>query len=370
MKKFFNIFQITIVCVLIFSLTLAFVIIPDKTFSDKENRTLTQLPKLYMENLISGKYSLEIADYFADQFPFRDIFVSAKAYSELLLNKKENNDVIKCKDTLISKPENAEIRLKDNLNAISNLKNNCNVNTIVVALPRTIDVFSELLPKNYPKNNYKTIWNDFFSFTRELNISTVDVYSPLIKSNEYYRTDHHYTTHGAFTVYNLLSEPLGYTPKAKNYFETETVTTAFCGTSMRSSGYYLTKKDIIELYRYPTDNNYSIIADNSKIELYDFEKLKTTDSYSVFLGGNHARVDITYGSDREKLLIIRDSFADSIVPFLALHYDLTLIDLRYFSGNIQKIIINENFENVLIFESITEISTNKNLSYLNIPFTE
>ncbi|WP_348246457.1 hypothetical protein, partial [Salmonella enterica] len=74
-------------------------------------------------------------------------------------------------------------------------------------------------------------------------------------------------------------------------------------------GFYLAKKDEIKLYRYENDTKYTVIADKKEISLYDFEKLEAVDKYAVFLGGNHARVDITNGENREKLLIVRDSFA-------------------------------------------------------------
>jgi len=370
MKKKIDILQIIVACVLIVSLALTLVVLPDKAFSDKENRSLEQMPKFTLENIRTGKFTTDIADYFADQFPLRDAFVAVKAYSELLLGKSENNGVIKSGDTLIAKPFPEDIILKENLNIIAEFKEATDTEVIVAALPRSVDVFSELLPKLYPKEQDKTLWNDFFSHSKSFGLIAPDLYTSLTDSNEYYRTDHHFTTHGAYTAYSILGETLGFSAVEKNYFNIETVTQSFCGTAMRSSGYYLTKKDSIQLYRYPNDNAYSVIADGKASTLYDFSKLQTTDSYAVFLGGNHARVDITNGTDREKLLVIRDSFADSIAPLLALHFNITLLDLRYFHNNVREIVTKENFEKVLIFESITELSTNKNLSYLKIPFKE
>ena len=87
----------------------------------------------------------------------------------------------------------------------------------------------------------------------------------------------------------------------------------------------------------------------------------------MFLGGNHGRVDITLDDEnREKLLVIRDSFADSIAPFLSLHYDLTLVDLRYFTDSVAQCVQNEKFKKVLVFENISELATAKNLSYLRM----
>ena len=139
---------------------------------------------------------------------------------------------------------------------------------------------------------------------------------------------------------------------------------------MRSSGFYFTKKDKIELYRYESDDNYTITADGQSISLYDFSKLDTTDKYAVFLGGNHARVDIKSGQNREKLLVIRDSFADSLAPFLSLHFDLVMVDLRYYTDNVRELAVSEGISKVLLLECISELSTTNNLSYLSVPLGE
>ena len=75
-------------------------------------------------------------------------------------------------------------------------------------------------------------------------------------------------------------------------------------------------------------------------------------------------VDIKKGEGRPKLLVIRDSFADSIAPFLAMHYDLIMLDLRYFTDNVQQIVASENVSQVLILESMSEFATTRNISYL------
>ncbi len=368
MKRFFDkVYIIAFSSVLVVLATLL-VLLPDKELSEKENRSLMQMPNITVKNVLSGEYTTDLASYFADQFPFRDMFVACKAYSELLQGKGENNGVIYVNgDVLIPRAKAENIRLQENLNIISEFSNSTDIAVTIAALPRTADVFSEYLPESYPKADDYKLWEDFNKSAEQLKFNSAQLYDILCESNAYYRTDHHYTTQGAYLTYKSLGTALGYTPMDEAFFSIETVTDEFCGTAMRTSGFYLAKKDEITLFRYENDLDYTVVADGEQIKLYDFSNLDTTDKYAVFLGGNHARVDITGNSaDRQRLLIIRDSFADSIAPFLALHFDLTMIDLRYYSDSVYNIIEQEGIDAVLILESIDELATAKNISYLNM----
>lgn len=361
---------ITVICC---SLTVAilsgvFFILPDSSLSQKENRTLSQVPTFSGEKLLSGEYTADLAEYISDQFPARDAFVAVKAYSELLLGKGENNGVVYAQNsTLVARDEITENRLQENLEAVKEFEAAVDVPVCLGILPRSVDVFSEYLPATYPKQNDAALWQDFYNTAKELGLTSPKLYDALCDGNNYYRTDHHYTVYGAYQTYELLGDVLGYKPYATDFFKADTVSTDFCGTAMRTSGFYLTKKDEITLFRYDGDTDYTVTADGKEAELYDFSRLDGTDKYALFLGGNHARVDITSKEDKPNMLIIRDSFADSLAPFLALHYDLTLIDLRYYTDNVQQLVTDENIDRVLILESISEFATAKNISYLRRP---
>lgn len=367
MKKVLNGLCIILLVALVLVLSLSGILTPDKVLSEKENRALTRLPGFSAEKLFSGEYTSQFGPYIADQFVMRDGFVKAKAYFELLQNKTENNGVIYTKEALIVRPSNDISRLADNLDCIDEFAKNNNLSVTVAALPRLADAFEEFLPKSYPKKQNLIVWQQLYKETDNRNFAFADLYELLCDSNEYYKTDHHYTTHGAFLTYKALGEYLGYVSKDKSCFDIELVSEDFEGTSMRTSGFYDFAKDSMYLYRYNDDDNYTVVADGDEIQLYDFSKLETTDKYAVFLGGNHSRVDITKNNEnREKLIIIRDSYADSLVPFLAIHFDITLIDLRYYTDSVAKLAQENNVNKVLVLESVEEIATAKNLSYLRM----
>lgn len=366
MKKFFERFIVLSTSFLLVLFAVMLIAIPDREFSDKENRALQEMPKFSVKKLTTGEYTSKIGKYLSDQFPFRDAFVGIKAYAELAQGKRENNGVIYGKGgVLIPNGKIENNRLGKNLEIIKDFANSIGKSVTVAPLPRNIDVMAECVPKSYPKEDINLIWQEFQDGWTGLGGTPIMLNQVLKGDDTYYRTDHHYTTRGAYITYCALGEQLGYRPKEEDYFSLETVAKDFCGTSMRTSGFYLAKKDEIALYRYENDTQYRVTADNQSISLYDFEKLNGVDKYAVFLGGNHARVDISSGEgERQKLLVIRDSFADSLVPFLAIHYDITLVDLRYYTDSVRQLVSQENIDKVLVLENISELSTAKNISIL------
>ena len=364
MKKFTDYFEIISVSLVVLVLSAAFFLLPDKATSENENRSLASAPQFSLSALADGSYTSELGGYFADQFPMRDLFVGGKAYSELFQLKGENNGVINVNDVLIPRPTNDTSALSSNAKVIDYFADAVSVPVTVAALPRTADVYAELLPGYYPAEDDEALLTSFKEAMSEANVALPDLITTLCESNDYYRTDHHYTTEGAYKVYCALAQSLGYTPYERSFFTSETVTEDFCGTAMRTSGFYMTAPDEIVLYRYDGDDGYTVTADGEEISLYDFDKLNVTDKYALFLGGNHARVDVVGEQERPKLLLVRDSFADSIAPFLALHFDLIMIDYRYFNGSAVQMIESENVSQVLILEGINELCEVKNLSYL------
>ena len=67
--------------------------LPDRSFSERENRELQQFPRFSAESLFGGKYTSKVDTYIADQFPLRDAWTTLKARCELASGKEQNKDV-------------------------------------------------------------------------------------------------------------------------------------------------------------------------------------------------------------------------------------------------------------------------------------
>ncbi len=370
MKKGVKKINDIILCILLltFLLALMFSILfsKDKTFSEKENRALKTKPKLIFENVLDGKYFSEFSRYCADQFPFRESFTAVSSFIDLSLRRQESNGIFIVKDKILIPRhdyENHQI-LNDNLYSIARFieeNNSTNLPSYIVIAPRSFDVNKEMLPNYFPSSygeaEYKELYNTIS------NSSIINTLTSLSNANEagiqtFYNTDHHWTTHGAYIAYLEIAKKLDIEPYPIDFFNIQTASTDFLGTSFARSGLYDFKgKDKIVLYRYENDSKINISNNGKEIQLYDFSVLETSDKYRIFLRGNTDILKIRNQEEKPRLLLIKDSFANSLIPFLALHYDIDVIDLRYYKKSLSSYISSNDFDTALIIFGIDTIAT-------------
>lgn len=362
-------------CLFVGSFTLLHIITPDKDYSERENRVLESLPELTFDSLFSGEYTSNMTKYLSDQFPARDLFVSVKASTERIAMRMENSGIIFGDDSLTARlgdpdTENLDTNITSADKFAAAVEKE-GITCIFAPAPRRVDVCIDDLPASYGDRAQNELWDlidsyaDSFSGTfvsglrgRLLSFDSLD-------DEVYYRTDHHWTSLGAYYAYDLLysslpesiADPL--TKKRLQDFTPETVTEDFYGTSYSSSGASWVSPDTITLYRFEGDDTIPVtVADTGETYegLYREEFLDTVDKYSVFLGENAGRVDIGYG-DRPTIMVIKDSFAQSIVPFFASQYDVIMIDPRYYSGSIYRTVLEEQPDAVIILMNVDTLTT-------------
>ncbi len=264
-------------------------ILPQKDFSESENRYLCKMPRFSLSSLLSGEYSKQISSFYTDQFPLRSIATSIYAISERSMGKKNVGGVV-CDDKQLIPLPTKESSKKENLSLF--------IPSVIVD-----DKYTLL------KNNREAL-------------------------SLYYNTDHHRTTYGAYLLYLDACEKLKINPYSESFFKKQTVCMDFYGTAFFKSRMpkFMCKADTIELWRYENDESVMLtVHDTEKTTFgfYDFSKLDSIDKYAIFLGGNYAYASITSNSSKPTLLLFKDSFANAVIPFLALHFNIDIIDPRY-----------------------------------------
>ena len=330
----------------------------DKVFSESENRRLEQVPKFSANQIIDGRFTTNYEKYISDQFPLRDFWIGIKSTSEKILGKKENNGVYLGKDGYLlekfEKPEEKDVKAKiDKINSFAS--NISNVDKYFMLVPNSVKVLEDKLP-SYAPNGDESFYMAKVKDILDDDIKFIDVYNTLYSCrNEYiyYKTDHHWTTKGAYLAYKKFMKDLGINPHSEEYFSIKKVTDSFYGSLYSKSGIRNIKPDTIELYTPKNDEGIKVEYIEEKEtsdSLYNMESLDKKDKYTVFLGGNHPIIKIkTKFNDEKKLLIIKDSYANCFIPFLTGHFsEIYVVDPRYYDGDLNSLVEDKEIDNLLI----------------------
>ena len=288
-------------CVFIAAFGVATLILPDAEFSENENRVLAQAPELTAEKFFSGEFGEDFEKYLADQFPLRETFVSVKAKAEQLAEKLGEAGI----DGYIS------------------------------VIPTAADVWADRLPYGAPTADQGEIIDYIRENTALRYVDTRSALQSHASEDVFYRTDHHWTTRGAYYGYVALCEAMDLEPKPESAFEKTVLSDSFYGTTYSSSGVRDIAPDRMEAWA--DESGFSVTrvdeTGEHESELYVESFLEEKDKYSTFLGGNCPLVIIKNerNPDGGVLVMIRDSYADSEAPFIAEHFsEVHLIDPRYY----------------------------------------
>lgn len=339
------------------------IVLPDRAKSETENRTLAQIPEFSWEALVDGSYTESVEEYFADQFPLRDQWMVLKARAEQLLGKREFNNVYLCGDTLISKVETPVEGLVDkNLSYIDRLIGKTDARVTLGLIPSAVEVWKDKLPAGAQS------WDQ----TELLAQSDVDFHGALLDHADkpvFYRTDHHWTTLGAFYGANALLESLRKEALKAEDFTVETASDSFCGTLYSQSGVHWVTPDTLEFW--VEEDGLQVTSWRTGKEeaapLYERSYLEVKDKYSAFLGGNQPLCVIKNENvtDGSKLLLVRDSYGDSLAPFLAQRFEeVHLVDLRYYRFPVSVYAAENEIDDIAVVYSVQNFIADANLVLL------
>lgn len=364
--------------IFIFGMAVWFLFNPKSDYSSSEKRYLQQFPDVSVDKVLDGTFGTEFESYFADQFPARSFWVGLNAYYSLDTGNNGANGVYNCGNGyLINKPVSTDNKLEKNVNAIVKFKNTIDVPVTVMFAPSTGYIADDVLPAVHDKYNDDTYFEQISSTLNTNGISFVDLRKTFkdayASGNQlYYKTDHHWTTLGAYTAYEKLCEQLNITPAPKERFDIKTYG-GFYGTTYSTSGFWFTQPDSIQIWDNPenTEKNIKVkISEGTDTDefgsMYFYDHLKEDDKYPVFIDGNHALTEITNSNAKGgTILLVKDSFSHSLAPFLAENYSkIILVDMRYYKMSVSQIVEQEKPEQVVFLYGIDNIATDTDLVWI------
>lgn len=368
--------------ILLVVLPLATAFSKKETKSEMENRTLAKFPKLSLKSIKDKSFMDGFEEYISDHFIARINWIELKIDVELLVGKKDINNVYITDDMLIEKLEEPNYQeINKSVDAINNLAERfTNPEYFVLVAPTSAGIYLDKLPSNAPQVQQKEEVIDYIYGSLSENVTSIDVYNNLYASkNEYiyYRNDHHWTSLGAYYAYNTAIQKLGFTPISYSKFNIEHASDDFKGTFYSKSLYNGIKADTIDIYTMDKSKGIqSMVVNDGQSEttfdtLYDRSYLNTKDKYATFLSENNPIVSIkTNVENDKKILVIKDSYANCFIPFLSEHYsEITVLDLRYIGITSENIVDINDYNQVLFLYNASTIAQEENLKKINDIFT-
>lgn len=344
----------------------------DKTYSETENRILATKPNFTIDRLLEGRFTSKFEDYVVDQFIGRDFFTNIKMSVDKLLGRNQANGVFLGKDGYLIEDFTApnEEAVNQNLQAIDNFsKRYKDVKQYMLISPTSVGILKDKLPYSAPVIDQESYLK---SYKEKLpsSIKFVDTYETLNNHKDeyiFYKTDHHWTSLGAFYSYEKLAEDMGLKKKPDDYYNVQLVSNDFFGALSSKSGYDVKEGDKVQVYIPAKNEEYIVVnyveEQEKSASLYSSEALEKKDNYEVFLKGNHPLVKIKTSAKNDKtLLIFKDSYANSFIPFLTNDFSkIIVVDPRYYYEDIDKLMEQENVNEVLYLYNANTFFSDRSL---------
>lgn len=365
----------------------ASLIIKDREFSPNENRYLAETPELSWDNILSGKFQDGLEDYLRDQVCFRDGWITVKTGIQKACGDTDIGGAYVGKDGYDFEkitPEDVDEKQVDrNIKAVedyfmmaSETIDKQKLSFLLV--PTSGFVMQEKLPKNARLFDQAKYIDQVQKAMKDYNF--VDVRDTLMDHNDeyiYYKTDHHWTSAGACLAYDVWSERTGGEAETEDGLVKNVVSDKFRGILYSKILDADSAYDEIWTYGLQKDDAFGskdctvTIDEKQQLDsIYDDEMLQKKDKYAYFLSGNYGQVHIQNQKAASKakgknILIIKDSFANSFVPFVTQDYEnIYMVDLRYYNGDMKSYLQEHNITDVLVLYNISNFISDRNLHKL------
>lgn len=362
--------NIAIFAVLLIVLPALTLFLPKKTFSENENRYLQEFPVPTLKTLENKSFMSAFEKFFSDHFVLREKWIQLKNQMEIITNKKEINGVYLTEKRLIEHQELNEDIIKQNTEAINSFAEKYKKPTFLMIVPTAESIYTDQLPLMAPYFDQKKVIDSIYTASNK-NLTCIDVFTPLLSAKNqyiYYNTDHHWTSLGAYLGYFSSAKPLGFAHNEIDKFNVEHASHDFKGTLYSKTLYEKSTPDTIDLYHLSTGEPQVTVTVNSGQKSSEHQSiffrnyLDKKDKYNTFLGQNEPCVSVkTDVTNQKKLLIIKDSYAHSMVQFYMYHYsEITLVDLRYVN-KLSNYVSVDDYDQIMFVYNFASVNTDTSI---------
>lgn len=365
--------RVTAIAFIIFILFfgIGFWVLPDREFSDMENRNLALFPEFTVKSLLEGEFTSDFEEYMSDQMIFKDMLVQYKVDTVKRMGQKLINGVFFGEDGyLIQQYSQPAEQLDKNVAAVKSFAMNTELPVTFLAVPNASDIYPEKLPALTTCYSQAEVIAGMEESLADV-LTFVDAAGTLLKHKEeglYFKTDHHWNMLGAYYGYEALCEALDIEAEPLSVYEETEGSRMFYGSLYSKAPSVDLMPDTLTMYENP-EGNYTVHyvqEGETSGDLFVRENLTVKDKYTVFLGGNHPYITIDSNAGRdENVLVLKDSYAHDMLPFLADSFaHLYVLDLRYFHNDLAQFIEENRIDRIIFIHNVDFISTDVNFIWL------
>ena len=344
----------------------------NRKFSEMENRYLQQKPKFTVKTLLNNTYTQKYEEYINDQFFNRDSWITIKSMAESAIGKVENNGIVYGSDHYMFEKYRTldEKRFSDNIRYVKEFAEKYpDRHVSLMIVPSSYMVLSEKLPTGLGNLDQYARIEELFAGAAAPNLTAVDPTALLTAHKEdsiYYKTDHHWTCYGAYLGYlSYLESVEGKTPVEYESLPKHQVAD-FYGTYYSKAKLFNTVPDVIEWFDPAVEQ---VTIDGEEVNgLHDLQKFEERDKYGAFLRGNNGLTVIKSSAgpgDGSRILVVKDSYGNSFVPYLLYNYDeVQVVDLRAMAGKMSDLLAENEYDDILLLYSFMNFSSDQNIPKL------
>lgn len=349
----------------------------NRATSELENRDLAQRPAFHLKEFYNNEFSPKYETYINDQFVLRDQWITLKSVSESLLGKTENNGIMYGEDGFMFQhymESDVDLpRIQKNIGFLNEfIQMYPQLNISVGIIPNAYTVYPEYVPMGAGQADQIAHTNEIYAALPE-SVTKMDFLPAFTQHKDeyiFYRTDHHWTTLGAYYGYEAFCQQKGITEIGALTEMDGILVEDFYGTYFSKTKKHNAAPDSITYYDVPVDS--VTINGEEKSGLYDMAQWNKRDKYAAFLWGNHGITTI-YSSNNlrhkegetSRILLIKDSYGNCFAPYLTYQYDeVWVIDLRSIPNKMSELLAAQSFDDVLILYNFMNFASDTNLAKL------
>ncbi len=325
----------------------------------------SQFPVPTAASVMDGSWASEVEHYLGEAIGFHDILFRLKSGIDMLMGEQLIQDVYITDEMLLEKiPIDEETDCSAMVEGINQFYESYQLPTYLALIPSASEIYENQLPNNAVMLDQGSMIRDIYTEANSY-IRCIDAQSVLSSVSDayiYYRTDSHWTSYGAYCVYQTAIQKMGFTAIPYARYAISHVRTDFRGDLYERTLYEDMKPDVLDYYHCEEGSNVTSVTaydgsgtqEERLAQVYDLEQLSEGGTpYRFYLGESCEKLIIQTDLGNEKrLLLYKDDFADCMVPFLTQHYsEICIIDLEMTGTELAALVNPEEYTQVLFLTS-------------------